>query len=313
MRRGPTRGLLALGLIGVGPSWERRYRPAVRRLSQRMRICVIHDPVLSRAQAAAQDSEAEVAAGLMQVIEHPGLNGVLVLDSNWYGLAPLEFACERQKPLFFAGSWLDPPSEWQRLALLAQHQGNMLVPELSLRFQPATTRLRELIASRLGPVKHVQVRIHGPTSMNAAESRCVVAAAIDWCCYVTRRTAESLSPIAAGSSECEANWELSFRPDARGTGLAPAVITRVRLPHEPPEGHEAVLEAVVACERGTAVLEGPSVIRWGTPDSAETVEHLEQERTCAEVMLDQFCRRLVGGLIPTATMSDIAVALAQVP
>ncbi len=312
MRRGPVPGLLSLGLIGVGPSWERRYRPAVRRLSQRMGIRVVHDPVLSRAQGVAQETGAEVAAGLMQVIEHPGLSGVLVLDAGWYGLTPLEFACDRQKPLFFGGNWHESAADWHHLAECAQTRGVMLVPELSLRFQPATTRLRELIATRLGPVKHLRVQVHSPRRSDGEDSGCAVAAAIDWCCYVTRRRAELLSLSSTKFGENAGEWALSFRPEARGPDLEPAEITLCHEPNELFDARDIALEAVVECERGRAVLTGSFRIRWSTADSAENVEHLELERSGAEVMLDQFCRRLVGGLIPTATLSDIALALEQV-
>lgn len=312
MRRGHTRGLLALGLIGVGPSWERRYRPAVRRLSERLCIRVVHDPVLSRAQAVAQETGADVADGLMQVIDHPGLNGVLVLDSGWYGLAPAEFACERQKPLFLGGNWLDPPAHWQRLAESAQHRGVMLVPELPLRFQPATTRLRELIASRLGPVRGVQVRIHTAPHAEAASLKEALAAAVDWCSYVTRRSVDALTVVTSNGVIAERRWALTFRPDARGIGLTPAEIGVMELPHLGAESRDSSLHAVVECEQGQAVLENATTIRWSMSNSAESAECLAQERPDVEVMLDQFCRRLVGGLIPTATLSDVAVALGQV-
>ncbi len=312
MRRGHTRGLLTLGLIGVGPSWERRYRPAVRRLSERLCIRVVHDPVLSRAQAVAQETGADVADGLMQVIDHPGLNGVLVLDVGWYGLAPAEFACERQKPLFLGGNWHDPPADWQRLAESAQQRGVMLVPELSLRFQPATTRLRELIASRLGPVRHIQVCMHPASHGEAGSLREALAAAVDWCSYVTRRSVESLMVATSNDVAAESRWTLTFRPDARGMELAPAEIGIQERPHIPGDSWDNSLQAVVMCEQGQAVLEDATTIRWSLSNSAESVECLAQERPDVDVMLDQFCRRLVGGLIPTATLSDVATALRHV-
>jgi hypothetical protein len=55
-----------LGLVGIGPSWE-RYRSAIKRLSKRIRIRAVHDPVLGRAQNAAQDTGADAGAGLKQI------------------------------------------------------------------------------------------------------------------------------------------------------------------------------------------------------------------------------------------------------
>ena len=64
----------------------------------------------------------------------------------------------------------------------------------------------------------------------------------------------------------------------------------------------------VHCERGTARLAGPSEIAW-TQGDTETVESLTSDRPDAEVMLDHFFRRVAGGLIPVADLSDICKAI----
>ncbi|HET6422517.1 MAG TPA: hypothetical protein VFG20_02465, partial [Planctomycetaceae bacterium] len=229
MRRGPTRELISLGLIGAGPSWERRYRAAVKRLSHRLCIRVVHDPVLGRAQLAAQESGAEVVAGLKQALCHPGLNGVLVLDAGWYGFAPLEFACEHQRPAFLAGNWSSPPKDWWQWHLAAQERGLMFVPELSWRFQPSTTRLRELIASRLGPVRQIHIEISVPSESGADVLTNALAGAVDWCGYLSRQSPDVFSSIHTANGSGSA-FQLSFRPDLRGVQLEPAKVELVQNP-----------------------------------------------------------------------------------
>jgi hypothetical protein len=276
-----------------------------------MCIRVVHDSVLGRAQSLAQEIGADVAAGLRQVFENPCVQGVLVLDADWYGLVPVEFACAWQKPLFYGGNWHDSPAEWRRLAEQAQAHGVMLVPELPLRFHPSTTRLRELIATRLGPVRQIQLRVRGPHVADEDGPDRAVAAAIDWCSYVTRRPVEQFA-ISADSRPERAQWNLFFRPDPRGFSIAPAEISRELLADGAEESEHFSLFANVTCENGFAALEGQSDLRWSMTGAVEVVEHLGQERPDVEVMLDQFCRRLVGALIPTATLGDVAVAMEHV-
>lgn len=59
------------------------------------------------------------------------------------------------------------------------------------------------------------------------------------------------------------------------------------------------------CERGTARMTSEIQIQWQA-DSPEPVEEtLTSDRTKEEIMLDIFCRRVIGGLVPVADLSDI--------
>jgi hypothetical protein len=60
----------------------------------------------------------------------------------------------------------------------------------------------------------------------------------------------------------------------------------------------------VECERGSATLSSADRITWSA-DSGPVDETLTSDRPDVEVMLDQFCRRVVGGLIPVADVGDL--------
>ena len=94
--------------------------------------------------------------------------------------------------------------------------------------------------------------------------------------------------------------ELRFRADRTGEGAC-----RV-------DPGSTVLHQHIVCERGDAVVKAPADIAW-TADSESAEETLTAERCDVEVMLDHFCRRVVGGLVPVADMSDLcqSVLLAQ--
>jgi predicted dehydrogenase len=65
----------------------------------------------------------------------------------------------------------------------------------------------------------------------------------------------------------------------------------------------------ILCENGEAVIEGPAHIRWKLTGGEAATESLTADRSEVEVMIDHFCRRLVGGLIPVADISDVCRGL----
>jgi hypothetical protein len=64
----------------------------------------------------------------------------------------------------------------------------------------------------------------------------------------------------------------------------------------------------VRCERGQAILTGSSQIAWQTAD-AEGHESFGNERSPYEIIVDQFCRRALGGLMPVPTIRHAISAL----
>ncbi len=62
--------------------------------------------------------------------------------------------------------------------------------------------------------------------------------------------------------------------------------------------------ATIQCERGTAKLRGTQEITWTHAEDQRT-ELLEGERDGMVVLLDLFCRRVMGGLVPIPTIDDL--------
>ena len=63
-------------------------------------------------------------------------------------------------------------------------------------------------------------------------------------------------------------------------------------------------QITVDCHDGQALLIGERQIHWQVQSDRRS-ETLASERSDVEVMLDHFCRRVVGGLIPVADLNDI--------
>jgi len=137
MTRSTRQKTIAMGLVGVGPIWDRRYRDAVRSLSDRMQIRAVYDTVLGRAQVVAAELDAEPVQGMRQLFERSDIQGVLVLDPAWYDLFPAELACQHHKPAFLAGALGEDLSALEALHQSAVGQGMLLMTEFSLRHTPA--------------------------------------------------------------------------------------------------------------------------------------------------------------------------------
>lgn len=325
-RRRIHRGQIAVGVIGVGPMWERRYRSAVNSLSDRFSVRVVYDAVLAKAQVAAAEVGAEVAAGLRQVFERTDLHAVLVLDTAWYDLFPAELACLCRKPTFLAGSLGGDLPALAALHQLAVEHETLLMTEFSRRYTPATTRLRELIATQLGEARQVNVAAVVPVAASTGPlpgqscERDYLAGLLDWCQYITGRVPTSLLATPQASNAEPWEIELGFRPDPNGRPattaklqLRPATLTDGLGDGAAEESSWPFPRHQIICERGAAQFAAAGEICWQNGTRTHSgIERLVAERTDAEVMLDQFSRRVLGGLVPVADVQDVCRVLALV-
>jgi predicted dehydrogenase len=314
MSRSSRRKTIAMGLVGVGPIWDRRYRDAVRSLADRMQIRAVYDAVLSRAQAVAAELEAEPVQGMRQLFERVDLKGILVLDPAWCDLFPAELACQYQKPAFLAGALGEDLAALESLHHSAVGQGTLLMTEFSLRHTPATSRLQELIATRLGRAQRVAIEAvipepHAPEALPGQMTRTeLLVGLLDWCTYVTGRM-----PVSIRSSQSRSAVEVGFRADAQGRVVPAATIAfRSATTSTMDDSPSYFARHEVHCEHGQAVISRQDSIAWQN-GTGERCESLAFECSDAERMLDQFCRRINGGLVPVADVHDAwrAISLAR--
>src|SRR5205085_12371797 len=117
---------------------------------KRLRVRAVYAAVTEQAEAAAVELGGEAAQGVLTLLDRPQLRGVLLLEQAWYTGVAARFACERGKPVYLARPFAESPMTLRDLHRRAVEQGISIVPELPLRYSPATMRLRELMATRLG-------------------------------------------------------------------------------------------------------------------------------------------------------------------
>ena len=279
--------MLDVAIIGLDPDWETTYRPALRKLRDRLRVRAVFDAVASRADQAAADFQASVCHGILRTATLPSIRAILVLGDALYRDALVTFLLRGKKPAFLA----DIATIVHTAAGGNSDAGGpMIVPGLPLRYTPATSRLRELMATRLGAATEIAVKYHRPQDGMPVET---AVALVDWCRYLvgTPAVATSLSSDSVS---------LEF-PPARSH--AATTIARIEVAQGVRE-----FSATVTCERGTATLAGIQHMSWRRGGD-QRGEALEGERDAVVVLLDLFCRRVLGGLVPIPTIDDLATSI----
>lgn len=292
------RDRVGLGLIGPGSNWEHDYRETLIGLQNRLTVRLVYDPVEARAKSVAADFDADIAVSLRQVLARPTLQGLLVLDPGWLGAGALNLIARYRKPVYLAFPALRQAaaSRDARGSILSSASNAVVAsdddfwfPEFRWRFTPASCRLRELIATKLGRVERIVV--HYGVTTDLVE----LAHLIDWCANLVGHSSGEL-PLCGCRSCHDEPVELEFPPLPRSSSSR-----TVRL--QPASGQNVPVQFEIRCERGNATLSDRTRIVWNSStESAD--ELLTDERPETAILIDQFCRRAVGGLIPVGRLSD---------
>jgi predicted dehydrogenase len=311
--------MLNVGLIGLGPEWESRYHPALVKLRHRLRVRSVYAPVITHAEQVSAELDCDVSPGLVALIDREDVRALLVLDAAWYAGIPARFACQAGKPAFLAGRLMHRLPMAEELMQRAAETGVTLMPDFSHRYTPGTSRLRELVASRLGRPLDIVVDAAAPKPAHHDASppvatRDVLAAAVDWCTNLvgTVPAVVRAVPIDGDIPGCLSEIHVEFRRPAAGGEAARATIRLVdgnagTVFDGDCEGLPVTLAAHVNCAHGIVWLQGPRQVTW-EHKGERLVESLVADRSGVEVMLDHFTRRVVGGLIPVPTLEDLCRA-----
>lgn len=307
-----------LGVIGLGPHWVSRFRPALQKLASKLQVVAVYDQVVSRAEQAARELNARVAGGVAAMVDRSDVHAALLLDAGWPGAAMLRLLSGHRKPLLLA-AWVEMSLvELRQIHERAVTQGLTIVPAFPRRCTPASNRLQELLATQLGRPLRIAVAI-APASLHAVPfateadfggqpppSNDPLLEWTDWCHYLFRAVPQQVTRYDDGRGV-----RLDFPPLPVTRATPTPRSAELSIGPEPPVADEPTFDEVqLHCERGTARLLGATTIEW-TSNGTDHVEKLVSERSEIEVLLDHFCRRVVGGLIPVPTLEDLLRARAS--
>jgi predicted dehydrogenase len=318
---------LRVGVIGLGRLWETRHKPALIRLRDRFQVTAVYDQVMRRAELEAGQLGCAAAEGLVALVERPDVDVVYVLTPQWFGLYPIEIAVAAKKPIYCALTLANETRELESLAAQVESSGVPFMPEFARRFYPATLRLRELLATKLGPPRLIlgQNRLFGfdrygqpgPTTQMAPAPLRIDPGSylLDWCSFLFQAQTSAVQGFAGVvlPSACEggafSDFE-SFVVEYEGGGMAQMAFGRYhRIPWGEASRFLPQTGFQVYAERGAAWLELPDRIQWSDADGTHD-ERLPLEPTVGDVLSDQFHRLVRGDQSLAPTIHD-ALAIAH--
>tara|TARA_B110000495_G_scaffold195498_1_gene203084 strand:+ start:574 stop:1617 length:1044 start_codon:yes stop_codon:yes gene_type:complete len=318
---------LRVGLIGLGDQWKVRHRPALMALSDRFDVHAICSEVAEKSIQAAKEFDAIPMDGFRAMVERDDIDAVLVLSPDWYGPIPILAACEAGKAVYSSAA-LDV-SEGQALEIRQRIEasGVAFMAELPRRHAPATIRLKELMATRLGPPRllfcHERMPMESQSNSLRRGEYCPLAwrhlmELVDWCRYLVN--SDPTSVISAIHEQHDDKTDLFYQmvslqfppneidsPQGKTTGFAPQAQLSVGhyIPQRWPDAlsFKRPASVQVCCENGMAFIDLPSNLVW-FDDAGQHTESLESERGVGEQMLDRFYRAVTSLIRKTTDPED---------
>ena len=327
---------LRVGVVGLGDQWQARHLPALRAMSDRFVIQAVCSQVAERACVVAKEFDADAVGGFRAIVERDDIDVVLALAPEWYGPLPILAACDAGKAVFSSAALDVTPDEALELRQRIEKSGVAFMAELPRRHSPATVRLKELIATRLGPPQllfcHERLPIEAQSDAQRRGDHCPLAwrtmmELADWCCYLVDDTPESL--VSSIHSQSDTNQtpfyqmvSLSFptrqtenmegkeqHPENSECKSTIKPLAQLSVGHYIPRQWSDALSfkrpasIQVSCERGMAFIDLPSNLIWFDAAGQHT-ESLEFERPVGEQMLDRFYRAVTSLIRRTTDPQD---------
>lgn len=315
---------LRLGLIGLGESWNQRHRPALRMLHDRFEVRAVYNQIPLRAEQAANEFGAAFCDGYRTLVSRNDIDAVLILENCWQGSLPILAACDAGKAVYWAAD-LDFDAELaNRLSSRVDHSGIAFMAEFPRRFAPATLRLKELIATRLGkpqllfchrrvPGDEQRPRRPGTEIGVQRRTEAELVELIDWCRYVVNAEPTSVGSIRHGLPENPDYWAITLEFPASIEG-GPPVMAQLScgryipaawdeaINFRPPSGMQ------IRCESGVAFVDLPSTLVW-FDEAGRHLESLDTELPVGEQLLTQFYRAVTSLVRKVGDIEDACRSL----
>ena len=183
---------IRVGLIGLGEAWETRHRSALLSMGDRFEVRAVCAEVAQRAEQVAREFKAEAVDGFRALAARQDVDAVLMFAAGWFGPLPILAACDAGKAIYCAASLNVDLPRAQEIKRRVEQSGVAFMFEFPRRHAPATLRLKELIATRLGQPQLLfcHWRLPGAvqnTTRNGSHGGEVPRSLldlVDWCRYV---------------------------------------------------------------------------------------------------------------------------------
>ncbi len=310
---------IRVGLIGLGDHWQSRHHPALRALTDRFEVRAICCEVAQRAEKVAQEFNAFAMDGFRAMIARDDIDAILALATDWAGPMPILAACDAGKSVYSSAALDIAPDQVDQVRQRVDASGIAFMAELPRRFSPATLRLKELIATRLGrPLLlfcHERMTTEQQTDRLRRGEYCPLTMRylmelVDWCSYLVGVNPSSvLSSVYSPSTTLGDAFYQMVNLEFPSVDGKPSASAQMSVGHYIPEKwHDALsfrrpASLQISCENGIAFVDLPSRLVWF--DSAgQHTESLEEERSVGEQLLTHFYRSITSLVRNKSDLAD---------
>ena len=316
---------LRLGLIGLGKDWQTRHLPALRLLQDRFEVRAIYGSVAHLADQVARELRADRVDGYRALIEREDVDAVMMLESDWYGMLPLLAACDAGKAVYCSSEIDFEPNAAAEVKRRVEGAGIAFMSEFPRRFAPATLRLKELIATRLGHPRllfcHRRLACESgdysrsARSLNARSSRELIEL-IDWCRYIVGHDPNWVQAVWHPSihDSITADYQIISIDFSSGEDYRKKSLAQISCgAYIPAYWHEAIAfrppaAVQVCCEKGLAFVDLPSGLVW-FDEAGRHQESLDSELPVGQQLLAQFHRAVTSLVRKVGDLEDTYRAL----
>ena len=318
---------LRVGLVGLGDQWQTRHRPALKALSDRFEVRAVCCEVAERSRLVAEEFKAIPMDGFRAMVERDDIDAVLALSPEWYGPLPILAACEAGKAVYSSAALDVSPGQALEIRQRIEKSGVAFMAELPRRHAPATIRLKELIATRLGMPRllfcHERMPMESQSNSLRRGEYCPLVwrhlmELVDWCRYLVNADPESV--ISAVHEQHDERTDLFYQMVSLNFPAYTAVTngscfagvkpqSQLSVGHYIPQRWADALSfkrpasIQVCCEYGMAFIDLPSSLIW-FDDAGQHTESLDAERSVGEQMLDRFHRAVTSLIRKTTDPED---------
>ncbi len=317
---------LRIGIIGLGGAWNSRHAPALRALSDRFEVRAICSEVAQRADLAAREFNACCVDGFRAMASREDIDAVFILSQDWVGPLPIIAACEAGKAVYTSVSLEIDPVSAREIKQRVEASGVAFMAELPRRHAPATLRLKELLATKLGQPQmlfcHERRRLTEDANRAVHAPECpsdmqAMMELVDWCRYIVGSEPTSVVGIKHQAMNAEQvaddyhMMSLDFsEATAPGTGPLAQISCGDYMSKTWPEAISfrppAALQ--VSCEHGVAFVDLPTRLIW-FDKAGQHLESLDSERPVGEQLLTQFHRAVTSLVRKSSDLEDAYRAL----
>jgi predicted dehydrogenase len=319
---------LRVGLVGLGDAWDTRHRPALLALRDRFEVRAVCSEVARRAQQAADEFHAAPVDGFRALTKRDDIDAILMLSPQWFGPLPILASCETGKAVYCAAALDIDPEQAKAIRKRVEESGIAFMAEFPRRHAPATLRLKELIATRIGKPRllfcHERLLVSGKTNGATYGRHWPLAMRdlmelVDWCRYVVGEEPTSVVGVRHGSSgnPADDDYQMMSLDFSKGRVYGEGPIAQISCGrYMPASWRDAVYfrppsSLQVCCERGIAFVDLPSKIVW-FDEAGQHVESLDSERPVGEQLLTMFHRAVTSLVRKSSDLDDAYRALSVV-